>query len=299
MICIGSSTIPGETVTLKVNWKEEFLAGELDNGYVRLTRKWKDGDAIELNLPMPVRRVAANDSVRADRGRIALQRGPIVYCLESPDNPDGHVRSLMLPDNAPLAASFELGLLNGVEVIRGSGFQVASDEQDATSGETTAKDSSRHPYFAWANRGRSEMMVWVPDSEKTARVQARPTIASTSKVTFSAGGKNPSAINDLAEPASSNDAENTFFDWWPRKGANAWVEYAFPSEATVSTTSVYWFDDTGTGECPVLCLNHGASFTKTVTSGNRSRPPIRSALIETSTIKSPSDPSRQPGCGWK
>jgi hypothetical protein len=93
------------------------------------------------------------------------------------------------------------------------------------------------------------MMVWVPDSEKTARVQPRPTIASTSKVTVSEGGKNAAAINDLAEPASSNDAENTFFDWWPRKGAAAWVEYAFAKEAAVSTTSVYWFDDTGTGEC--------------------------------------------------
>ena len=214
-----------------------------------MTREWKDGDTIELNLPMPARRVAANEAVQADRGRVALQRGPIVYCLESPDNPGGHVRSLMLPDNAPLIASFEPDLLNGVEVLRGSAFFVTRDDQGQL--VKTAQNFQAIPYYAWANRGRSEMMVWVPDSEKSARVQPLPTIASTSKVKVSAGGKNLSAINDLAVPASSNDAENTFSDWWPRKGTNAWVEYEFAKEATVTTTSVYWFDDTGTGECRV------------------------------------------------
>jgi hypothetical protein len=212
-----------------------------------LTREWKDGDSIELNLPMPVRRVAANAAVQADRGRVALQRGPIVYCLESPDNPGGHVRSMMLPDDAPLAASFEPGLLHGVEVLRGTAFLVSRDDQGQL--EKTAQTVEAIPYYAWANRGRSEMMVWVPDSEQSARVQPRPTIASTSKVTVSEGGKNAAAIHDLAEPASSDDAENTFFDWWPHKGEPAWVEYAFAKEATVSTTSVYWFDDTGRGEC--------------------------------------------------
>jgi uncharacterized protein len=194
-----------------------------------------------------VRRVAANEAVKADRGRVALQRGPIVYCLESPDNPDVKVRSVMLEDESPLTASYEPALLNGVEVIRGSAFMVSRNDQ----GQLVKKshDFQAIPYYAWANRGRSEMMVWVPDSEKTARIQPLPTIASTSKLKISPGGKNSAAINDLAEPASSNDAENGFSDWWPRKGTNAWVEYEFPSEATVSTTSVYWFDDTGTGEC--------------------------------------------------
>ncbi len=236
---------PSAEVTLKVNGHE--VPVRLEKGYVPLTRTWEDGDTIELNLPMPVRRVAANEAVQADRGRIALQRGPIVYCLESPDNPGGHVRSLMLPDDAALAAAFEPDLLHGVEVIRGTAFLVTRDDQGQLA--KTAQNFVAIPYYAWANRGRSEMMVWVPDSEKSARIQPQPTIASTSKVTVSEGGKNARAINDLAEPASSSDAENTFFDWWPHKGETAWVEYAFASEATVSSTSVYWFDDTGTGEC--------------------------------------------------
>jgi hypothetical protein len=235
---------PAPPVTLTVNGKEAPLHPAL--GYIPLTRKWKDGDTIELHLPMPVRRVAANEAVQADRARVALQRGPIVYCLESPDN-GGQVRGLMLPDDAPLTASFEPTLLNGVEVVRGAAFLLTRD--DAGRVAKASRQIQAIPYYAWANRGRSEMVVWVPDSEKSARIQPPPTIASTSKVKVSAGGKNPAAINDLAEPASSSDPENTFFDWWPRKGADAWVEYEFAREATVSTSSVYWFDDTGAGEC--------------------------------------------------
>jgi uncharacterized protein len=238
---------PDAHATLAVNG--ESLPVNLDKGYVPVTREWRDGDTIALNLPMPPRRIAANNAVQADRGRVALQRGPIVYCLESPDNPDTHVRSLMLPDDAPLTASFEPALLNGVEALRATGFLVKRNGRGKL--EKTPRNIEAIPYYAWANRGRSEMMVWIPDSETSARVQPLPTIASASNITISAGGKNAAAINDLAVPASSNDAENTFSDWWPRKGTNAWVEYAFASEATVSTTSVYWFDDTGTGECRV------------------------------------------------
>src|SRR5580658_234553 len=111
-----------EPVTLKVRGKE--VPVKLEHGYATVTRDWQDGDTVELNLPMPVRRVAANEAVKADRGRVALQRGPIVYCLESPDNPGGHVRSLMLADNEPLTASFVPDLLNGVDVIRGNAVLV-------------------------------------------------------------------------------------------------------------------------------------------------------------------------------
>ena len=151
--------------------------------------------------------------------------------------------------NASLAATFEPSLLNGVEELHGTAVQLSRDDQDQIS--ETSHEIRAIPYFAWANRGRSEMMVWIPDTEKSARIKPHPTIASTSKTTSSPGGKNLISLNDLATPASSNDSENTFFDWWPHKGEKAWVEYSFAKEATVSTTSVYWFDDTGTGECRV------------------------------------------------
>ena len=97
-------------------------------GYISLDRLWKSGDVIELNLPMLIRHVAASENVPADRGRIALQRGPIVFCAEWPDTPDGKVRKLLLPDDQPLTTRFDPALLNGVQVIEGKGFNVTTNE---------------------------------------------------------------------------------------------------------------------------------------------------------------------------
>jgi DUF1680 family protein len=235
-----------EPVTLKVNGQPVPI--RLDKGYVRLDRAWKRGDVIELRLPMPVRRVVANDQVAADRGRVALQRGPIVYCAEWPDNPHGHVRNLVLPDSAVLTSEFKPDLLHGVQIIKGRALALAYDEAGQVT--KTEQDFVAIPYYAWANRGPGEMIVWLPNSESSARPLPFPTIASTSKVSTS-GGQNPRAINDQAEPQSSRDPSNSFFHWWPRKGTTEWVEYTFAKPATVSETEIYWFDDTGSGQVRV------------------------------------------------
>jgi uncharacterized protein len=233
-----------EAVALKVN--NQPVAGVTDKGYVRLSRLWKRGDVIELTLPMPVRRVVANQQVEADRGRVALQRGPLVYCAEWPDSPDHHVRNLMLTDDARLTAEFRPDLLNGVVVIRGSAFSFADSEPGRAN--KSAKDLVAIPYYAWANRGPGEMTVWIANRPESVRAQPLPTIASTARLRAS-GGRNPRAINDQEEPRSSNDPNP--FHWWPNKGTAEWVEYAFEKATTVSETSVYWFDDTGDGECRV------------------------------------------------
>ena len=233
------------TASLKVNGRNTPL--QLDKGYARLQRTWKKDDVIELDLPVRIRRVVAKDAVQADRGRVALERGPLVYCAEWPDNPEGKVRNLLLPDDQPLNAEFDAELLNGIETINGKAYSVSTDEAGAL--VKKLQDFKAIPYFVWANRGRGQMAVWLANSEKSVRVPAKPTVASKSRVTVSGNGKNPRAINDQMEPASSNDAENSFFHWWPRKGTEEWVEYAFAAPATVSESEVYWFDDTGTGEC--------------------------------------------------
>jgi hypothetical protein len=235
-----------EPVELKVNGKAVPI--KFEKGYQSLTRQWKQGDVIELTLPMPVRRVVANGQVEADRGRVALQRGPIVYCAEWPDNPNGRVRNLVLPDNVRLTAGFEPNLLRGVEIIKSKAIGLVYDDR----GNVIRKeqDFTAIPYYAWANRGRGEMVVWIPDTESSARPLPFPTIASKSSVRTS-GGQNPHAINDQSEPQSSRDPSNSFFHWWPKKGTMEWVQYTFEKPATVSETEVYWFDDTGSGECRV------------------------------------------------
>ena len=235
-----------DPITLKVNGKPVEM--KLDKGYAAITRNWKAGDVIELSLPMSVRRVVANDQVGADKGRVALQRGPIVYCAEWPDNSKGHVRNLMLNDDTSLKAEFVPSLLNGVTVIKGNAVGLAYDAQ----GQVIKSEQTLTaiPYYAWANRGRGEMVVWLPNNEKSARPQPFPTVAITSKVTASQSRMNPRAINDGEEPRASNDS-SSYFDWWPRKGATEWVEYAFEKQSTVSEVELYWFDDTGRGEVRV------------------------------------------------
>jgi hypothetical protein len=159
-----------EPVTLKVNGQPVAMELDkgLDQGYAVINRTWKKGDVIELNLPMPVRRVVASADVKSDTGRVALQRGPIVFCAEWPDNPNGKVRNLILPDDQPLTATFESGLLNGVETIEGRALGAAKNADGSMT--KTEQAFKAIPYFAWANRGKGEMAVWIADSEGSVRV---------------------------------------------------------------------------------------------------------------------------------
>jgi hypothetical protein len=204
---------------------------------------------IDIDFPMPVRRVLANDKLLDDKGRVALERGPIVFCAEGIDNKDGDVLNLVLRDNVPLRTEFRPGLLNGVQVIHAraiptrrtlDGKVVTGQEQDFTA----------IPFYAWAHRGLAQMNVWPARVEASARPSPAPTIAFTSKVSVS-GTRRADAINDQFEPQSSNDHSIPFFHWWPRKGTREWVQYDFKKPETVSSVEIYWFDDTGIGECRV------------------------------------------------
>ncbi|HEY6546308.1 MAG TPA: beta-L-arabinofuranosidase domain-containing protein, partial [Vicinamibacteria bacterium] len=236
-----------EKATLRVNAQETPVA--LEKGYAKLDRAWKAGDVIELGLPMPVRRVAANTSVEADAGRVALQRGPLVYAVESPDHPGGKVRNFLLADDAALSTEFRPGLLNGVQVVTGRAVALANEAD----GKVTkrAQDFTAIPYYAWANRGPGEMLVWFPNREASARPQPLPTLASRATVTSSPAGKDARAVNDQGEPKSSRDGTDGFVHWWPEKGSTEWVAYTFDQPSRVSEVEVYWLDDTGSGECRV------------------------------------------------
>ena len=237
---------PSDAARVSVNGS--LVEMTLDKGYVTLRRSWKAGDTVDVLLPMPVRRVAAHEKVEADRGRLALQRGPIVFAAEWPDNPNGRVRNLVVTPSAPLTSEFRSGLLNGVQVVKGRA--IALTENAAGSVVRTEQDFLAIPYAAWANRGRGQMIVWIAADERVARPAPFPTAATTAKITTSPSRRNPRGINDGEEPRSSGEPGSSF-DWWPRKGGSEWVEMAFEKPATVSETQVYWFDDTGHGEVRV------------------------------------------------
>ncbi len=148
-------------VVLKVNGKPAEAAPAND-GYVHLKRRWQAGDVVELDLPMPIRRVLANEKVKDDLGRVALMRGPIVYCLETVDQPAQDVFGLVLPREAKLTAEHRPDLLGGVTVIQG---QVPSAGRKPVT-------MTAVPYYAWANRDKGAMVVWI--NEAPATIAAPP-----------------------------------------------------------------------------------------------------------------------------
>jgi DUF1680 family protein len=127
---------------------------EITDGYAGIRRTWVKGDALEMDLPMPIRRVRSHPSVEANRGRVALMRGPILYCLESADN-RFDVFKMSLAESAPLAERRE-SLLGGVTVLRGRGILEGG----------APVTFQAVPYYAWANRGTGAMTVWIPEVEE-------------------------------------------------------------------------------------------------------------------------------------
>jgi DUF1680 family protein len=138
------------------------------HGYVRISRTWKRGDVVTFDLPMRVRKTHADPHVRADRGRIALQRGPILFCLEGVDNPQGHVRNLCLPQNAEPAANFESALLGGVVTVSGTALAVSRDEHRKLVSRPVRFKAV--PYATWDNRQPGEMAVWIPEDPELAEI---------------------------------------------------------------------------------------------------------------------------------
>ncbi|HKJ42950.1 MAG TPA: beta-L-arabinofuranosidase domain-containing protein, partial [Sunxiuqinia sp.] len=133
-------------LSIKVNG--EPAAYSQEKGYAVITRDWKKGDVIDYSMPMDIRRVKANPQVKDDEGKVALERGPIVYCVEGADNQD--VDKLKITENTQLTSTFKPELLGGVETISGT--------------DDSGKDTFMAiPYYVWNNRGADKMKVWLPE----------------------------------------------------------------------------------------------------------------------------------------
>ncbi len=145
------------TYTVKVNG--EKVEGDLQNGYMRIDRRWKKGDRVDVSFDMPVRLVRANEKVKADRGLLAVECGPIVYCAEWPDN-EHSVASTLLNRRPKFTTEFRPGLLGGVRTVSTQAQSLAYDAD----GNLTATPTTLRliPYYAWAHRGEGPMRVWLP-----------------------------------------------------------------------------------------------------------------------------------------
>jgi DUF1680 family protein len=159
--------IPGwaKRVTAKLNGRPIPLSES--GGYARVHRQWTNADEIALNIPIETERLEAHPQVVEDRGKAALRRGPLIYCLEQPDH-SVDVERIVLSRSAKLESHFESQLLNGVTVITGQGTQVSAEGWENKLYRPLAPAPSRAisvkaiPYYAWGNRQLEKFVVWVP-----------------------------------------------------------------------------------------------------------------------------------------
>jgi len=144
--------------------KKEVKVSQKD-GYASIERKWENGDEIIVEFPMMPRRVKSNKLVKANEGRVALQRGPIIYCVEAIDQKLPSVMNLVLDDDAEVHYDYQIGLLSGIGTLTGT-IKVASELEDGNVSLVPQKFRAI-PYYAWANRDPGEMTVWLAESDST------------------------------------------------------------------------------------------------------------------------------------
>jgi DUF1680 family protein len=157
--------LPGWCTKAELSINGEKVPIRNEHGYVLVERVWRAGDRIEWQFEMPIERVYAHPEVKADRGRVALRRGPVVYCFEEIDN-GADLDGLYLPAASELEAVYEAGLVGGTIVIRGAGKRCKAAQgikglYQETPGITEAVALKAIPYHSWDNRAPGEMLVWI------------------------------------------------------------------------------------------------------------------------------------------
>lgn len=233
--------------TITVNGEAiEKAVGE--DGYLAITRRWKKGDRVELIFDMQPRTVKANARVEADRGRLAIERGPIVYCAEWPDN-DFDIMTLLLNRDPKFEEVRRDDLLYGITQLKTKAQTLNYD----TEGRLQTKDVTLTliPYYAWAHRGSGKMSVWLPSQIGATRPGVPSTAASQSKIDASTRTAALSSIKDGLVPQDGNDRSIPYYHTWPKQAGTEWITYTFPKEMKVSACTLYWFDDGPWGGCRV------------------------------------------------
>ena len=237
--------VDGKQLGYSVKVNGEPVSSTLEDGYFVIDRKWKKGDVVDVHFDMEPRLVKANGKVSADRGRAEIERGPLVYCAEWPDN-ECDVLSVLLNQEPQYTM--------GEKEICGTTVQTITTDAQTLTFRLNAKDERLVliPYYAWAHRGNGKMTVWIPIDLNATSPALPPSLASESKVEASSRRLPAlSAINDRLIPSDGDDRSVPYTHWWPKKNSTEWLVYNFKETSTVSTSTVYWFDDQPWGGCSV------------------------------------------------
>ena len=226
-----------------------------EDGYLTIDRKWKKGDVVRIHFDMQPRTVRANEKVEADLGMISIERGPLVYCAEFKDN-DFDIMHILHNQNPQFEVipnvDFNITAADGAHTYKITQLatnvqQLAFDKQ----GRLTTADArlTLIPYYAWCHRGSGNMKVWIAQDLKATRPSEPATLASMSKIQASTRTPALTSINDRLVPKNGNDRSIPYYHWWPKNNSTEWITYTFPEEATVQSSTVYWFDDQPWGGC--------------------------------------------------
>lgn len=233
--------------TVKVNGKP--VEGELKQGYFVIDRAWKKGDKVDIHFDMEARTVRANGKVAADKGRVSVERGPIVYCAEWPDN-KCDVLSVLINQEPKFTLGSEEIMNTKVQTLTTDAQTLNFSKEGKL--QTTDEKLVLIPYYAWNHRGAGKMTVWIPQDLNATTPALPASIASESKVSSSTRNLPAlSSINDRLVPADENDRSVPYTHWWPKKNTTEWLAYDFAKAETVSSATVYWFDDAPWGGCRV------------------------------------------------
>ncbi len=245
----GNQFVPGELYsyinsqpsgwTVKINGKE--TKANIVKGFAIIDRVWKKGDTIELTLPMPLRYSKAISQVVADRGRICLTRGPLVYAAEGVDNED-RLPNIFITDMPALVhiSAYTDGLMNGIPKM-----EIPAWEKTPAGNKEISLVLL--PYYAWNNRNDGSMMVWFPESD-AIQPYVDLHLATHGKyksleASHTYQGDNLVAVADRVVPSSSSDEQVKRWTSWGEQGKDQRITITLDKPTNIQSVSVYWFDD--------------------------------------------------------
>lgn len=250
-----------KNVTIKVNGT--VVKAAADKGYAAVTRTWKKGDVVTIDIPMEIRKTEADPNVTTNKDRVALQRGPIVYSLEkagnaqlNPEIKEFDPLKIVIPRNANLKATYNKDLLKGVVEITG-------DAKYSLYGELLPVKIQAVPYYAWNNRGdeadyvpgdvdktSSKMLIWTMADKAQSEVIAGSAddAAPDAKVSADSvySGARIEGVHDTTfNPESSSLGNGLGWSNWtvPRDDTEHWLQYLWDKEITTKQLQVYWYEN--------------------------------------------------------
>lgn len=224
-------------VSIKINGRS--IKYSTEKGFAVLNRTWKAGDKVIIDLPFESRTVKSVPEIKFTTGKVAVTRGPLVYCIEGTDLDDKRVLDKVLVADSKIHARFVPEKLGGIVQLTANGKKVSLVNQHKN---ITAADLIFIPYYAWANRADDPMTIWIASNAGVAvALNNEPTVSSLGKLKASNESAKVKCLNDGIQPNTSDDITVSGFNFWPRaKNGETWVRYDFESPQQITSAGVFW-----------------------------------------------------------